>query len=353
MNYSAALFPLNTSGKSALVLAFAFLCLTGCGETAQNEATPESIASATLDAGTSAIEELAPIRVAGRYWIELTPLIVAANHFYPVQLPITNSGIPTITAGEADIATNAETQLLRETLNNQDMRIIATVTESFYRLVARRSAGIETLTDMAGKKIMVPLNTSAHYYLVVMLASAGLTEDDVIIVPMPMPDPNNYNVGMDMMSDALVAGEVDMISIWEPEPADAIAQLGDDAIVFQDRSVYREVFNLHARASDLANPEMRRSIVTFVRALLDANDALRENPETYLPLVSSVTTFPEELIVQSWPEMAFPVRIVPDMLDVLVTEDVWVAKERDRAPRSREELSQYIDYSVVEEALLQ
>jgi hypothetical protein len=49
--------------------------------------------------------------------------------------------------------------------------------------------------------------------------------------------------------------------------------------------------------------------------------------------------------------MEFPVRIVPDMLDVLEVEEVWVAAASDRAPRSREELARFIDASVVEEAL--
>jgi hypothetical protein len=49
--------------------------------------------------------------------------------------------------------------------------------------------------------------------------------------------------------------------------------------------------------------------------------------------------------------MEFPVRIVPDMLDVLEVEDAWVARERNRAPRSREELARFIDASVLEEAL--
>lgn len=49
--------------------------------------------------------------------------------------------------------------------------------------------------------------------------------------------------------------------------------------------------------------------------------------------------------------MDFPVRIVPDMLDVLEEEERWVAKERNRAPRSRDELARLIDRSVVDEAL--
>ena len=99
-----------------------------------------------------------------------------------------------------------------------------TVTESFYRLVARRSAGIETLADLKGKRVMLPANTSANYYLVAMLRTVGLTEDDVELVPLP-PD-RDGQTGMDQMSDALARGDVDAISMWEPEPEDAIRPVG-------------------------------------------------------------------------------------------------------------------------------
>jgi NitT/TauT family transport system substrate-binding protein len=332
---------LRTIFVRAALLAMAATLISAC--------SPSETERPSAAAEPAAETALAPIRVSGSYWIELSPVLVAASSFYPVQMPVGEGGIVRITAGEADVATNAETQLLRESLVNPDLRIIMTVTESFYRLVARRSAGIDTLADLKGKRVMLPPNTSANYYLVAMLRTVGLTEDDVEVVPRP-PD-RDGQTGMDQMSDALVRGDVDVISIWEPEPHDAIVQLGDDAIVLQDRSVYREVFNLHARASDLADPDKRRSIVEFVRAVAQATDALKADPEPYWPHVSNVTGFSIEEIGAGWPEMEFPVRIIPDMLDVLEVEDAWVAKELNRAPRSREELAKLIDHSVLEEAL--
>ncbi|HUG73959.1 MAG TPA: ABC transporter substrate-binding protein [Steroidobacteraceae bacterium] len=292
---------------------------------------------------------LAPIRVSGSYWIELSPVLVAASSFYPVKLAVSEGGIPRITADQTDLATNAETQLLRESVSNPDLRIIMTVTESFYRLVGRRSAGISKLSDLKGKRVMVPRLTSAHYYLVAMLQSAGLTEEDVTIVSL-LPTQGDQT-GMDQMSEALVRGDVDAISIWEPEPEDSLHKLGSDGIVLQDRKVYREAFNLHARAPDLADPGKRRAIVAFVRAIADATEVLKKDPKPYWPHVSSITGFSVEEIGWGWPEMEFPVRIIPDMLDVLVTEEAWVARNMDRPPRSREELAKFIDRSVVEEAL--
>ncbi|MBN1236973.1 MAG: ABC transporter substrate-binding protein [Gammaproteobacteria bacterium] len=306
-------------------------------------------AAAQPGTGSAADSGLAPIRVSGSYWIELSPVVVAAERFYPEQLSVGEGGITRITSGEADLATNAETQLLRESVANPDLRIIMTVTESFYRLVARRSAGIETLEDLRGKRVMLPRRTSANYYLVAMLRTVGLTEADVELVPLPRAD--DVKTSLDLMSDALLSGEADVISIWEPEPEDAIRQLGDDAVVLQDRSVYREVFNLHATATALADPDKRRSIVAFVRAVADATEALQEDPQAYWPDISSVIGYTEEQIADGWPEMEFPVRIVPDMLDVLETEEAWVAEELDREPRSRQELARFIDTSVLEEAL--
>ena len=128
-------------------------------------------------------------------------------------------------------------------------------------------------------------------------------------------------------------------------------QLGSDAVMLQDRSVYREAFNLHARAPDLADPEKRRAIVAFVRAVAQASDALKKDPKPYWPHVTSVTGYTSEEIGWGWPEMQFPVRIIPDMLDVLEREEPWVAKASNRAPRSRAELAKFIDRSVVDEAL--
>jgi NitT/TauT family transport system substrate-binding protein len=300
---------------------------------------------------------LVPIKVAGARWIELSPVVVAAESFYPQKLTVPTGGVVSITSGAADLATNAETQLLRESVNNPDLRIIMTVSESYYRLVARRSAGISKLADLKGKRALAPANTSAMYYLVAMLRRAGLKEEDVILVNQaggqapagqaaPAGQPSKFR-----MADALARGEADVIASFEPEPEVAARKLGNDAIVLQDRKVYREAFNLHARATDLANPEKRRSIVAFVRAVAEASKALKKDPKPYLPHISSMIGFSPEEISWGWPETEFPVEIIPDMLDVLVTEEAWVAKISNRAPRSREELAKFIDRSVVKEAL--
>jgi sulfonate transport system substrate-binding protein len=325
------------SAAPATLVAMAALHLQGCSTTATDPVEPP----------------LAPLSVAGARWIELSPVLVAAGHFYPQKLEVPSGGVVSITSGTADLATNAETQLLRESVTNPDLRIIMTVSESFYRLVARRSSGIRTLKDLKGKRVLVPRQTSAQYYLVSMLRSAGLAEDDVTIVNLPpaAPGPAGAAASKFRMAEALARGEADVMATFEPEPGVAIRLLGDDAIVLQDRKVYREAFNLNARARDLADPVKRRAIVRFVRAVSDASKALGKDPAPYLPDIASILGFSVEQIGLGWPETRFPVRIIPDMLDVLEVEEQWLAKTANRSPRPRAELAKFIDRSVVDEAL--
>ena len=285
--------------------------------------------------------------------IEIAPVLVVADRgLYPGALTVTNGGIPNLfgvettselfSAGTAVLATNAETQALRNSVDNPDLRIILTVSEGLYRLVAKRSSGIAEIADLRGKKIGTILNTSSNYFVQAMLASAGLSIDDVeISTVLPL---TNY-------ATALTTGGLDAVSAWEPGAEYAAEAIGDDAIEFHDPTVYREVFNLNTRAMHLEDPVMRARIVNFVRALIEASELIEESPEIAWPLVARSSGLDEELVARVWRHHAYPATLVPDLLDVLVEEELWLASQAGRPARSREELSTLIDHSVLEEAL--
>lgn len=55
-------------------------------------------------------------------------------------------------------------------------------------LVTRADAGIKTIADLRGKKVAVTRGTDPHIFLLRALASAGLTEKDIELVPLQHPD---------------------------------------------------------------------------------------------------------------------------------------------------------------------
>ena len=115
-----------------------------------------------------------PLRVYGNTkTIELAPVLLAADRIHKTPVTVSNGGIPNLFTGEADIATNAETQALRQSVDHPNLRIILTVSEGFYRIIARRSAGVTKLADLKGKRIATFGRTSSAYYLAKMLGTQG------------------------------------------------------------------------------------------------------------------------------------------------------------------------------------
>src|SRR5690606_27879447 len=131
----------------------------------------------------------APLQVFGNLdTLELAPVLLAGATREAGRIDIKHGGIlslygqlsdlPNLKAqGRSHAATNSETQALRYSIANPDLRIIFTVSEGVYRIVARRSAGINTLADLRGKRIGTMPGTSSAYYLHRCLASATVRDE--------------------------------------------------------------------------------------------------------------------------------------------------------------------------------
>ncbi|MEH3105806.1 MAG: ABC transporter substrate-binding protein [Sphingomonas fennica] len=295
-----------------------------------------------------------PIAIHGnKITFEIAPVLLAADRFYPGPATVRMGGISNLFGipgvpgysepGDADVATHAETQGLRYSVDNPDLRIILTVAEGKYRLIGRRSAGIASVADLKGKRIATVPPTSSGFFLHKLLKSVGLSYGDVAI---------EYVTPLSAMPAALADGRVDAVTIWEPEVERAMNAVGDDAIEFSGEGIYRELFNLNTTAANLRDPERRAKIVRFVRAVMDAAAAMRQDPSLAQPLVVGATGYPADLVARSWPHHAYPAMLAPDLLDVLVEEEIWLGRQADRQPRRRHDLASLIDDSVQAEAIL-
>lgn len=73
-------------------------------------------------------------------------------------------------------------------------------------LIAKDGSGITSLADLVGKRVAVPVGSTAHYSLMGALAHEGIAEADVTIVNLPA----------DQIAAAWDSGQVDAAFIWEP-----------------------------------------------------------------------------------------------------------------------------------------
>ncbi len=289
--------------------------------------------------------------------LEVAPLLLAAEQIYPGKTRITHGSVMALwgkasdivslaSEGQADIATNSETQILQASGGNPDLRIVFTIAECPYRIVARRSAGIARLGDLRGKRIGTQPESSADFFLQVMLRTVGLAVTDVTRVPFMA----KTDAPISLLPDALRSGKIDAVALWEPQVQRAKRAIGDDAIEFCDPAVYTEKFNLCTTQANLDDPVMRPRIVAFVAAMIAATRRLRVEPEIGWRLVAKTAGLDVETVRDAWPCFTYPGTLATDLLDILERQDPWVAKLQGRAPRDRETLAELIDGSVVREA---
>ncbi|HEX6002669.1 MAG TPA: ABC transporter substrate-binding protein [Burkholderiales bacterium] len=289
--------------------------------------------------------------------LEMAPVLLAIHRIYPGEVVLRHGGVMALwgeasdlaslhSAGEAHLATNSETQALRGAVRHPDLRFIFTVAECAYRIVARRSAGIERLADLRGKRVGTQLESSAEFFLDAMLRTVDLTVDDVVRVPFMA----HTAAPISELPAALRGGAIDAVALWEPQVERARLALGADAIEFYDPNVYTEKFNLCTRQSNLEDPELRKRIVAFVRSLLVAARQLKVEPEIGWRLVANAAALDVATVRAAWPYLSFPGTLAVDLLDILERQEPWLAKLQGRAARSRGALAQLIDDGVLKEA---
>ncbi|MGD9811678.1 MAG: ABC transporter substrate-binding protein [Sphingobium sp.] len=277
--------------------------------------------------------------------IEIAPVHYAIAQLGAAQGDVANGGIPDMFIGRdgriGDLAGQAETQALRSSLDHQGIRIILTIAEGHYRIIARRSAGIETVADLRGKRVATMPGTSAAFYLDRVLGMAGMNDEDVRIVAFKRPQD---------IAQTLLDGRADALAIWEPEAEIAAQGLGDDAVIFAPDVGYRELYNLQTTEAKLADPVSREKVVRFVMKLIEASRNLANDPSPAIALAEEASGYPAQLIRAAWPHHDFSMTLSPDLLDTLEAEEGWLARHAGRSPRTREELAIMIDPSVEAEA---
>ena len=104
----------------------------------------------------------------------------------------------------------------------RDLRMIANLFPESVHVVARQNAGIESMTDLKGKRVSIDVEGSGtRVDALLVLQAYGVTKNDIDAVSVPSG----------LAADMLRAGELDAFIFVAGTPATAVAQLAADSLI--------------------------------------------------------------------------------------------------------------------------
>lgn len=223
-------------------------------------------------------------------------------------------GLDAVLSGKANLATVGDTPLARAAIAGKPVAIVATLCEinRAVLVVARKDRGISSRRDLRGKKVGVVAGTTADFFLHIFLATSYIQPSEVRIV----------HLQAERVVDALVAGEVDAVSTWSPHTIAARDELGENAAILEDPTIYKMTWNLAAgREFALSHGEV---IGRVLRAIVRANGFILKQPGEAHAITSKNLGRERALFEREWADYAFTATLDQSLLLNLEDQARWM-----------------------------
>ena len=153
-------------------------------------------------------------------------------------------------------------------------------------ILARNS--VTSIKDFKGKKVAVQQGGVGHFFLLQVIAEAGLSEDDITIL----------NTTPDAAAAAYQAGNVEIAYSYSPFVDKANAAQKDGRIIYNSAKMPTAIADIYIFSTKFieANP---KAVEAFVGGILKELDFLKTNPNEGLALAAKrLNVTPGELAAQ-------------------------------------------------------
>lgn len=211
-------------------------------------------------------------------------------------------------AGQVDIATAADVPTSAVLTRSPSLRVIGDGSRwEGSRIIARRSAGIDSVRDLAGKSIGTPIGTSAAYFAADTLARSAISANLVQVSP-------------SATVTAATQGNVDAVSIFQPYQAQVLQALGSDAVELGGGGYSQHSLYLAAQNALAAKGP---AVTSFFAALADAGADLAKLSDGAVAAVAGATQLDPALLRDVLPQFDFVLRLDPDLAAKLTELGTW------------------------------
>jgi len=226
-----------------------------------------------------------------------------------VPFPTGAAALEALNGGAVDVANGGDVPTSAAALKNPHLRVFADgAIWPDGRFVARRSAGIDSIPSLAGRKIAVPLGSSAHYFATKFLAESNVNAELI-------------QTGPAEIVTAIVNHDVDAIAVFQPSLTKAVQALGGDAITLQGTQKYHQ-HSLYL-ANDTTLQAKKPAVGKFVSAIHDADAPLTDKKPEALAAVAKAIGLEQNLINEVTSEFIYRTHLGPELAADLADRARW------------------------------
>jgi NitT/TauT family transport system substrate-binding protein len=255
-------------------------------------------------------------------YVAMCPILAAqqqgyfARHGIAAQVQPHTSGKAALQAaldGRAQLATVADIPIMFAVVEHTPVTVVATYfrAERDHGIVGRKDRGVTAPASLKGKRVGVTLSTSSHFVLNAFLNRQHLAAADVTMV----------NLKPEEFGAALLRGDVDAVSGWEPYLDAVLKQLGANGVMFDAEDLYEIPYNIAGGQEYVrSHPE---TIKKLLRALIEGNRYCAEQPQAAQAMTGAVLKSGSDKWRELWPTYRFAVSLDQALLVALEDQTRW------------------------------
>lgn len=237
----------------------------------------------------------APLKVSYNYWPGSFPITIAAEKGFfqqqgvKVELVASPNYTPLLSdfsAGKSDGVTVALGSVMNILEKNSDVQIVLVMDESAGADVVVAKRDIQSVANLKGKRIGAKLGDFGELFVTTMLENQGLTPNDVKLV----------NIEAEAIHNQLQKAQIQAGHTWEPYVFQAVKS--GSKVLFTSKQTPGLIPDVLVFRGEVVRKQPEQ-IKAFIRAVFQAQDYWKANPEESKSLVAKVLNIkPEEVSTQ-------------------------------------------------------
>jgi NitT/TauT family transport system substrate-binding protein len=331
------LFHMGNRFRGSTGLAFVFVILAGIPLSAfvSSSCSPggNSGSEESVRLGTVLLEPSVPIFVAEEQSFFSKNDLDVVIKYYDVGLNAAKG----VQKGEVDLSTPvAEYVLVGMVFDKKNLKAVASIDKVDYAfVVGRKDRGINTISDLKGKKIGVVRGTILDFQLGRFLDLNGLSIREVELV----------NGTLKQSAEAIVQGDLDAVMSIPPFVGGVQSQLGDNAVFWpaQNRQpFYSLVLGLNEWIT-----QHPRAVERFLKAMRQAEDYIAQHPDQTKAILKKKLNFTDDEVNRVWSQNQFSLSLDQSLIAAMEDEARWMMTNN---LTTEKQVPDFLDY-IYEDAL--